>query len=324
MGYHILVIGPDNYEIATRRGVYGAALHKHAATTADIVASFSAIRAGDLVFFYVTGQGLYGLWRTTTRPFFDQTQIWPDTEQAYPFRICFEPIIRNFPRPVALSDLLDARDRGVLWTFDLSTRQRKNHNPITEVEGKELIRLLLRNNPVFRPTASIADQYPPQDAQIPIDLATDASGRIKLEGFLSAWLTRQLVEGRLRHLFGEYRDVVNFVPTSFNTVMDLFLTHITQVDSVDILHKYSCIELKTDIGGQKELQQLIKYEKWLVRKLANGDAEMIQPILIAHSFDDSVREYVSRRSFLEDRTVRLMEYRVDADRDLIHLEEIQV
>jgi hypothetical protein len=304
-----------------RRGVYGGASQTRGATDADIVASFSAIRSGDIVFFYVSNSGLHGLWKTTSQTFVDESPVWP-TDRSFPYRVCFEPIIREFPRPIAPSDLLDLRDRGQVWTFDLNTLQRKNHNPITEAEGKELIRLLLRNNPIFRPTTPIEDPYPAHDTRPQIDLVADSAGRLKYEGHLNAWLTRQLIEGRLRTLIGEYHDIINYVPTSFNTVMDIFLTHVTRVDSVDILHKFSCIELKRDQAGQKELQQLIKYENWLVRKLANGDAEMVQPILIAHTFDESVLNYVARRQFLESKTVRLMKYIVNSDRGLISLEEV--
>lgn len=322
MGYHIFLVGQDNFKVCLRHGVYGGASVSRPQTNADIIASFSAIRAGDTIFFYVTNSGIYGVWRATTGTFSDSTSLWRDPQQVYPYRVCFEPVIRHFPKPIALSDVLDLRDRGLIWTFDLNTLRRKNHNPITEAEGKQLIRLLLRNNPVFQPVAPIEDPYPAQDTPLPIDLAVDSKGRLKLEGFLNAWLTRQFAESRLRQLIGEYRDVLNYVPTSFNTVMDVFLTHVTQVDSLDILHKFSCIELKTDEAGERELRQLIRYENWLVRKLASGDAEMVQPIMVAHGFDESLLAYVRGRQEIESKTVRLLIYRVDQARSVISLEEV--
>lgn len=324
MGYHIFLVGPDNFQTVLNRGVYGGVSHERPATNADIVGSFSAIRPGDTIFFYVTGAGIFGLWKATTSAFVDETPLWGDNTQKFPYRVCFEPIIRHFPRPVAMSDLLDLRDRGLIWTFDLATRRRKNHNPVTEAEGKHLIRLLLRNNPVFEQARPIPEPYPPQDSPLLIDLSLDSNGQLRFEGYLNAWLTRQLAEGRLRNLIGEYRDVINFVPTSFNTVMDLFLTHVTQVDSVDILHKFSCIELKTGVAGEAELQQLLKYENWLVRKLADGDFEMIQPMLIARDFDDRVQDYVRRRRQIEDRRIRLIRYTVDEQRNLVQLDDLNL
>jgi len=232
LAYHIFLIGPDNFVITLERGVYGLPAVDRASTTADVIASISSVRPGDFVFFYVTSSGLHGLWKATTRPFFDDSPIWSG-EQVYPFRVCLEPVIREFPKPVDASDILDLRDRGLIWTFDLNVRQRKNHNPLTEAEGKELIRLLLRNNPVYRPVIPVKSPYAPRDTALPVELEVDSRGRLRFEGQLNAWITRQLVEGRLKNVIGEYRDVINYVPTSFNTVMDLFLTHVTQVDSVE-------------------------------------------------------------------------------------------
>ena len=56
---------------------------------------------------------------------------------------------------------------------------------------------------------------------------------------------RSFVSGRYKNIIGEYRDFLSFVPTSTNNVINIFLTHITEVDGVDILHKFTCIELKT-------------------------------------------------------------------------------
>lgn len=176
MGYHVFLVGEENFKVCLRHGVYGGASVDRPQTDADIIASFSAIRPGDAVFFYVTNSGIFGLWKAITGPFFDQTPLWQNTQQPFPYRVCLEPIIRYFPRPVALSDILDLRDRGLIWTFDLNTLRRKNHNPITEAEGKQLIRLLLRNNPIFQPVAPIPEPYAPQDTPLPIDLATDGKG----------------------------------------------------------------------------------------------------------------------------------------------------
>jgi hypothetical protein len=93
--------------------------------------------------------------------------------------------------------------------------------------------------------------------------------------------------------------------------MDIFLTHVTTVDSVDILHKFTCIELKTGTISEKDLNQILLYEDWLIRKLADGDVEMVQSILVSHEFDDNVRQYVAKRKIIEEKTVRLIKYEVN-------------
>lgn len=256
-------------------------------------------------------------------PFFDETNIFGNKEQKYPYRVCFEPSIRCFPRPVALSDILDLQDKGKIWTFELGSIHLKNHNPITTEEGKELIRLLLRNNPIFRSVEKIPKPYVKKDKELPLSLATDNKGHIKYEGYLSAWFMKNLAQGKLKDIIGDYADFLSYVPTSFNKVMDMFLTHVTQVDGIDILHNFTCIELKTDVCVEENLNQIIKYENWLVRKLASGDNEMVQSILVGYDFHDKVLEYVRKRKLIEEKVVRLLRYRVDSVKSEITLSEIE-
>jgi hypothetical protein len=323
MGYHIFLVGQANFKTCLRHGVYGGVSHPREHTNSEIIASFECIRPGDFLFFYVKNVGVHGLWRVAGRPFLDTQPVWADKAQVYPYRVCFEPAIRGFPRPIALSDILDLRDKGKIWTFDLGTLSRKNHYSLTEDEGKELIRLLLRNNPLFQPVSPIPEPYPEGEDPLPLSLQTDARGRLRFEGYFNAWFMRSFAEGRLKDVVGEYRDFLNFVPTSFNTVMDILLTHVTTVDSVDVLHNFTCMELKTGTATEPALNQVVKYENWLVRKLANGDTEMVQSILVAHAFDETVLDYVRRRKAVEEKRVRLLTYRVAPAQDDIILHEVE-
>ena len=321
MGNHIFLASQENFQECIQRGIYVVGAHSNEKTNAEIIASFEAIKSGGFVFFYVKNKGIYGLWKTTSRPFFDKSLIWVEEKQEYPYRVCFKPSIRYFPKPIALSDILDLRDKGKIWTFDLGAIIKKNHNPITTEESKELIRLLLRNNPVFRPVSPVAKPYRAKTNPLPIKLNTDKRGILDYEGYLNAWFIRSLVNGRHKDIIGEYYDILNFVPTSFNKVMDVFLTHVTKVDGVDILHKFTCVELKTGICTEENLNQVVKYENWLTRKLANGDSEMVQSILIGFDFDDKVQEYVQKRKLIEEKAVRLLKYQVDQEKQDITLVE---
>ncbi len=322
MGNHIFLASKENFEKCREYGVYGGISHSLERINSEIIGSFQAIKPGDFIFFYVRNVGVYGLWKATSLPFFDPSNFWDDKEQKFPYRVCFEPSIRYFPRPIALSDIMDLQDKGKIWTFDLGAMRLKNHNPVTADEGKELIRLLLRNNPVFQSVTQIAEPYSPINAELPISLATNNKGHLGYEGYLSAWFMKSFVNGKLREIIGEYRDFLNYVPTSFNKVMDIFLTHVTSVDGVDVLHNFTCIEFKTGICTEEHLNQIIKYENWLVRKLAGGDTEMVQSMLVAFDFQDKVLDYVQKRKHIEEKTVRLLKYRVNNEQDDITLTEV--
>ena len=118
MGNHIFLASKQNFEKCLEYGVYGGISHS--------LAGFEAIRLGDFIFFYVKNIGIYGLWKVTSMPFLDEHDIWGRKDQLYPYRICFEPTIREFRKPIALSDILDLRDKGRIWTFDLGTFTKKS------------------------------------------------------------------------------------------------------------------------------------------------------------------------------------------------------
>ena len=138
---------------------------------------------------------------------------------------------------------------------------------------------------------------------------------------MNAWFMKSLAKGKLKDLLGDNREFLNLVPTTFNKVMDIFLTHVTPVDSIEILHKFTCIELKADRATEQDLRQVLRYEDWLSRKLAAGDNEMIQSILVARRFADPVIAYVKNRRRIEEKTVRLITYHVADDRQNIELQE---
>lgn len=209
-----------------------------------------------------------------------------------------------------------------MWTFDLNPVQRKNQYKITMNGARELIRLLLRNNPIRQRPLATPDPYiPSTPTEIDVELASGKSDKVRYEGWLNAWFMRALARGELKDLLGDYQEFLNLVPTTFNKVLDIFLTHVTTVDSIDIPHKYTCIELKVDRASEQDLAQVLRYEDWLARRLAAGDNEMIQSVLVANRFADDVVDYVVNRQRIEEKTVRLISYRVTADKRDIDLKE---
>lgn len=326
MGYHILLTKLDNFKVCVERGVYGGIYStgspKSKQMNSEVIAGFTGIKVGDFTFLYVKNVGLYGLWKVTSGPFYDDKPVWNDPRQTFPYRVYFVPVVREFGRPVALSDILDLRDKGKIWTFDLGTFTKKSHHPITVDEGKELIRLLLRNNPIYVPPKPIANPYLPELRRpLPISLDCDKKGRLIYEGYLNAWFMQAFAHGRLKGIIGDYSDFVNHVPTSFNKIMDIFLTHVTNIDGVDILHKFTCVELKTGTVIEEDLNQIIMYENWLIRKLAQGDSQMVQSILVGFDFDEKVIGYRDKRRVIEEKVVRLLRYRVDKEKHDITLYE---
>ena len=278
---------------------------------AEIIAGILSIEPGDLIFFYVKNKGVYGLWKAVGNPYYDETKIWLKDNQLYPYRVSFEPAIAYFPEPVLLNDILDLHDKGIIWTFDLNPVLQKNQYKITMDEARDLLRLLLRNNPIRLPLRVASNPYLPSYRQpIEIDYSGSQSIKFKYEGWLNAWFVEALSRSELKPLLGDYREFINLVPTTFNKVMDIFLTHVTNIDGIEVLHKYTCIELKVDRADEQDLAQILRYEDWLSRKLASGDHDMVQCILVASRFSDNLVHYLGNRRRIEEKIVRLIAYQV--------------
>lgn len=314
MGAHIFLVGEANFDVCVQRGVYGCVMPSKEWNRGEIISGVLSIQLGDLVFFYVKNKGVYGLWKVISEPYFDETKIWSAEQQTFPYRFSFESTVGQFPKPVSLSDILDLHDKGRIWTFDLNPVQQKNQYKITMDEARELIRLLLRNNPIRVGPSPVANPYVPKaPIKIDVDFSSREGNRLRYESWLNAWFTRALSRGELKGLLGDYHEFINLVPTSFNKVMDIFLTHVTKVDDIEVLHKYTCLELKADKAEEKDLTQLLRYEDWLARKLAAGDHEMVQSILVATRFTEGAMEYVAKRRRIEEKVVRLISYRVEGE-----------
>lgn len=66
---------------------------------------------------------------------------------------------------------------------------------------------------------------------------------------------------------------------------------------------------------------MLRYHDFLARKLAAGDNEMIQSVLVARRFTDAVVDYVKNRQRIEEKTVRLIAYQVTEDKQGIALQD---
>jgi hypothetical protein len=324
MGAHIFLVGENNFDICVKRGVYGCVFPSTEKNRAEVIAGILSIQSNDLVFFYVKNRGIYGLWKVIDEPFYDETKVWDNDQQLFPYRFCFQSTVGHFPKPVLLSDVLDLRDKGRIWTFDLNPVQQKNQYKITMDEARELLRLILRNNPIRNQPQHVSDPYVPITREkIEPSIKSVKGSQLQYEGWLNAWFMASLAKGELKNIFGDYREFLNLVPTTFNKVMDVFLTHVTSIDSIDVTYKYTCIELKIDRATESDLSQILRYEDWLARKLADGDNEMVQSILVASRFTDSVIDYIQKRKLIEEKTVNLMSYRVTENDKSIELKTLE-
>lgn len=110
----LLVSSPDNFEVSRARGFDIAGMkgrHRKKAET---------VRAGDTVFFYLTGlKAIGGLAEVTGPAFEDDTHIWTSNKvgEEYPFRFPIRPvaIVADPADFVRVEDLVDSLEYVRRW-----------------------------------------------------------------------------------------------------------------------------------------------------------------------------------------------------------------
>jgi|SRR4051812_2588017 len=311
MPVHIFVASEENFEICVRRGLAAVPGGKRPDTTDQLISRMAMIRRDDRILFYIVGKKeIHGVYRALDRPFFDDAQVWPSREdgQVYPLRIRIDNTERVFRQPVLLSDIFDLRDNGLIWTFSLERPSGTNSLfAISNNEFDEILRLYLKVNNVAVDPQQIREPYRHVEPNLRARLSFDSTGQPKYEATVSALFLDALSRGHYSQVLGAYSDYLAYIPTSFQKEIDALLIHPFPGDDRDVV-AYTLIEIKRDRFTEDGLSQLLRYEDWFLKKRVGGDSRAIRTVAIARSFDERVLDYLSQRSRLEGKTVRLLRY----------------
>lgn len=76
------------------------------------------------------------------------------------------------------------------------------------------------------------------------------------------------------------------------------------------------VELKKDVAKPSDISQLIRYAQWTGGRLANGETEMVQPILIASDFSDDCIKKAMETDFNE-RGIIIASYKVVDNKEIV-------
>jgi hypothetical protein len=275
------------------------------------------IRRNDWILFYVIGKKeLYGVYRALDRAFFDDSLVWPATEdgQTYPLRVRIENSEEVFAQPILLSDIYDLRDNGLVWSFALD-RWSGHSNvmfSISDAEFEHILRLYLKVNHVLAQPKHISEPYRHIEPNILAQLTFKESSEPKYESTLSALFIDSLARGLHTEIFGAYTDYLAYIPTSFQKEIDALLFHSFPGSRHDIV-AYTIVELKRDRFTEEGLAQLLRYEDWFLKKRVAGDSRAIRTIAVAKSFDQEVIAYLAKRNRIEAKPVKLLRYEAAQD-----------
>lgn len=139
--------------------------------------------------------------------------------------------------------------------------------------------------------------------------------KVSLEDYLRGYIVENLKKDKeFEKLFVDLDDIewyANNIPYHISQKnIDIILFHRNfRYTNSPLRYKYSIVELKKDIVKPLDISQLVRYSMWASGRLANGEVEMIQPVLIGYEFsEDAIKK--SRNSDFNDRGIILAKYRV--------------
>jgi len=287
----------------------------------SMIVDVMGIRVGDVAFMYEKDVGFHGVFKITGRPFFDSTPV-GTVDESLPIRIDLE-YQDYFPVPVPEDYLFSTKEYETKsWGWFYNTI----HGPrgVTTVNpecAEALIELLVKINGSAVPSkpAHIKPYVSKNKTDLVLPLGKD--DRVYSEDTMRAWLIHNIDNSNkrdIREIFGPVEDLewfANNVPyyVTRRNNMDILCYHnSTRYTGLRLRYKFSVVELRRDTANADDVSQVISYSKWVAGRLADGEVEIVQPILIAHDFnDDAVLK--AKNSDFNDRGISFIKYRVEAN-----------
>lgn len=326
---HVFVTNRETFSIVRDNGFCGIGIKKYPAESFDdilsdqgrfypLITDILTTRPGDMVFFYENGVGFHGVYNIKGQPFFDSTPIGVIWSQ-WPIRVETD-CVAYFNKPVPESYAFSSTDNEArFWTwFYRKLQGARGLNTINPEAAELLIELLLKvNGDASMPPVSIMPYN--SNHKLEIVLPIGHGPKVSLEVLLKAYLMKHLTDSNrsdLADFIGDPDSIewfANEVPYHVSgKSIDILLYHHSTYSGISFRSKYSVIELKRDRSSPEDVTQVIEYSKWVTSRMAGGDPEMVQPIIIAHSFPQDVMLKACHSEFSR-KSVRLVEYLIEND-----------
>jgi hypothetical protein len=316
-------IGPERSEFHAYSEVIQAMLGRSTSGYRGMLVDILGTRPGDVAFFYERKVGFHGVYKITDQPFFDSTIIHGIDEpegQLVQSSICFRVPIQcqhYFPKPVPEDMLFATPEReATFWVWfyrKIQIRGARGCTAINPEAAQALLELLVKLNGT---DSSIPPTKPySSSTRNQLDIPLGKGPAAPYEDLLRGWLIQNIDNPNrsdIREIIGpdaELEWFANNVPYHVaGRNIDILIFHSTnRYLGTPIRYKYSVVELKRYRAVIRDIEQLIGYSRWVAGRLAQGEAKMIQPILIANGF----QEKAIARARSSDWNILLVKYKVE-------------
>ena len=303
MKSHVLIADNQASGIIAEHGVFAVFpenrnMRLWRKTRADILSDLACLRPGDQVFLYNTDdKGFWGIFEVTSRVFYSETDIGFSAPAPYRFGV---RAALPLERPIAESNLFSRKDaardfRSIFYKKVLNRGKACTH--LFPDEATALAEALLMQNdsiPAAMPVTGGKRPLISSGVDILRPDFTLKGSAVSYEKELEWWLTHNLDQHEeCRKIVGDPADIemfANYIPiTSSGGNMDLVVYHQREAAGLRVRYKISVIELKRGRAESDALGELSSYVRWFVRNIVGPEkVDIIQPILIAHSFASEV------------------------------------
>jgi len=277
---------------------------------------------GDVVFLYERQAGFHGVYKVKSDIFFDTDNIVNreglSVGSQWPLRVKLE-CAYYFPKPVP-EDLLFSTSHyeNVFWIWAYRKSQGpRGCNTITPEAAEALIELLVKVNGQAVEYKKFQEYPTRKFEKINFSLVRNDE-QLAAEDYLRGYILNYLRRHNgLEEIFGpseEIEWVANNVPyhiTQKNIDVLIFHKNYKYTD-IPLRYRYTVVELKKGRAEPKDINQLVKYSQWVAGRLANGEVEMIQPIIMAYTFSNQTLQKAKKVDF-NQRGIRTVTYRAKTD-----------
>lgn len=320
MGTFICSISERDWETAREKGIYGNKLGnlKKDGTYQkfppkirySIIRDLVGMRKGDKIFFHVIRKWepstIHGYYVVRETPFYDETKIWDDPVEIFPYRFLFEPhpdfrYLCEKDASIEVLDFYELIEQRKIWSLatlenEINIEARSVRKIEERTETQEILRLLYRDFRKRRDFPNI--QYSLIKKSIKYKLLRDLIGDIgRFENSIKALLMYKLGQNdvSLIRLIGEITDFMNevFIAQTTRKCIDILCIR----HNPDGSKKYLIIEVKTDKVNTNDLKQLLHYmDLFKLKELVNINSDIVDGCLIGRSFKDEVIAYSKMRN----------------------------
>lgn len=217
-----------------------------------------------------------------------------------PIRMLIEPMEGlNYARNVDdTTAYVDKTDEGQLWTLLFKkinkAGQARGITPLLPEEASKIARLLFKANQVqLSENINLSDigseGYPYEVGQpLTVDLepAPNDPEAVRIENMLVAWIMQNIDKDIpvLDELVGKKEDLEfrgNHIQYGIaGDTVDILLLHRRKINGIEYRYKATVIEVKKDKINEDNVDQALRYTKWIAQLVTFNNISAIQPVVI--------------------------------------------